>query len=70
MSDEKITDPTYPGYVYVGGPRDGQNVLFQPGWPPPSAMEHARWPLHRYELEPETKRYVWKRRPDPKQLPS
>jgi hypothetical protein len=48
-----ITDPNYPGYVYVGGPRDGQNVLFQPGWPPPSAMEHPRWPLHRYVLEPD-----------------
>jgi hypothetical protein len=27
--------------------------LFQPGWPPPSAMEHPRWPLHRYVLEPD-----------------
>jgi len=48
----------------------GQAVLFEPGWAPPSAIEHRKWPSHRYELEPETKRYVWKPRPEPKRLPS
>lgn len=51
-------DPS--GYVYLGGPADGERFVLEPGFRLPDRLENEEiWPGGDYRLDRERKRYVW-----------
>lgn len=58
-----MTDDIDPPLHYYGGPRDGELVQLEPGWPTPDRLSHVDWATGHYELNLDSRRYVWRSAP-------
>ncbi len=62
MNEPRDDAPT--DLTYYGGPCDGEDVVLEPGWPPPDQIGHLIW-TGRYILNASKHRYEWTEEPMP-----